>query len=121
MSGGNQTCAFQLIKRELTTYSERVGALNNWMVTRQLKQVSTALKRAEHELHIEREQALSYLDDAADAHGEHLTIGNAATRDEAFRASKHSDKASARVNELAATVTKLRLRQDELLDKLGSQ
>jgi hypothetical protein len=98
-----------------------VSAISKWLVTRQLKQVSGNLKRAEAELRIEQEQHLSYVDDAADAAGNHLTVGNGATRDEAFRASRHADKSSDRISELSVTVTKLRIRQDELLDRLGSQ
>ncbi len=98
-----------------------VGSLARWMITRQLKQVSTQLKRAEGDLRIEREQVLAFTHDAADAEGEHLTIGNGATRDEAFRANQHLQKSQSRIIELDESVAKLRIKQDELLDRLGSQ
>jgi hypothetical protein len=98
-----------------------VGSLGRWLTTRQLKQTSAALKRAEAELRIEREQVLSFTDDAADAEGDHLTVGNAATRDEAFRANRHLEKSRGRIADLSKTVNDLRTKQDELLDRLGSQ
>ena len=49
-----------------------VGIVNRWVSTRQLKITSAALRRAEAELRVEREQGLSYTDDAADAHGASL-------------------------------------------------
>jgi hypothetical protein len=94
--------------------------MSRWVVTRQLKQTSAGLKRAEHDLRFEKEQVLSFGDDAADAQGEHLTVGSAATRDEAFRANRHLEKSQSRISELSSLVTKLRARQDQLLDRMGS-
>jgi hypothetical protein len=104
---------------KVVSYHEVVASLDHWLVTRRLKKTSVALKRAEAELRIEREQHLSFADDAADAAGEHLTVDNAASRDEAFRASRHAEKSANRINELSVTVTKLRTQQDDLLDRLG--
>jgi hypothetical protein len=103
-----------------TTNVGCVNAMSRWVVTRQLKQTSVSLKRAENDLRIEKEQVHSFDDDAADAQGEYLTVGNAATRDEAFRANRHLEKSQSRVTELSSLVVKLRERQDQLLDRLGS-
>jgi hypothetical protein len=96
-----------------------VGVLARRLVTRQLKQVSSSLKRAEADLRIEREQIVSYEEGVAEAEGEHLTIGNGATRDESFRANRALTDAQRRVTELHDRVSKLRSKQDELLDRLG--
>jgi hypothetical protein len=97
-----------------------VGLLARRLVTRQLKQVSASLKRAEADLRIEREQIVSYEDGVAEAEGEHLTIGNGATRDESFRANRALSGAKGRVTELEQRVRDLRTKQDNLLDQLGN-
>ncbi len=97
-----------------------VGIVNRWVSTRQLKITSAALRRAEAELRVEREQGLSYTDDAADAHGASLG-GTAADRDEAFRAQRHLDGSRRRVSDLESSVDELRAKQDRLLDRMGNQ
>ncbi len=101
-------------------YDWTVGLVNRLVTTRQLKSTSTALKRAEAELRVEREQGLSFTDDAADAHGASLA-GNAADRDEAFRAQRHLDGSKQRVAKLDSTVSELRTKQDRLLDRMGNE
>ncbi len=101
-------------------YDCSVGLVNRLVTTRQLKNTSTALRRAEAELRVEREQGLSFTDDAADAHGASLG-GNAADRDEAFRAQRHLDGSKQRVANLESTVTELRAKQDRLLDRMGNE
>lgn len=97
-----------------------MGIVNRWVSTRQLKSTSAALRRAEAELRVEREQGLSYTDDAADAHGASLG-GTAADRDEAFRAQRHLDGSRRRVSDLQSSVDELRAKQDRLLDRMGNQ
>ena len=96
-----------------------MGTVHRWVTTRRLKTTSEALKRAERDLRVEREQVQSYRDDAADAQGAALG-GNASDRDEAFRAGRHLDAARARVNSLELVATELRAKQDRLLDKFGN-
>jgi uncharacterized protein YceH (UPF0502 family) len=96
-----------------------MGIVDRWVTTRQLKQTSTALKRAEEALRIERAQGQSLVDDAADAAGAALD-GNAAQRDEAFHAQRHLDRSKQRVADLERSVATLREKQDTLLDRMGN-
>jgi hypothetical protein len=97
-----------------------VGSLSRWNINRQLKSTTAALKHAEGELRIEREQLLSYRDDAADAVSYSVFDGNAADRDEAFRAQRHLERSGGSVQKLETRITELRLEQDRLLDRLSS-
>ena len=91
----------------------------NWLVTRQLRQVGARLTSLRAELRVLDEQAMYLADDAADA--ELRAIVSESGRD-AYHAREAGGHASAMARsraKIAAEISRLERRQDELLDRMN--
>jgi hypothetical protein len=89
-----------------------------WMVERRLRSTSHRLKSIEAEIRELSEQTLTLHDDFAEATGDAL-IGGRVEAKEASDASRHLNKANGRLVALRSQAAELRLRQDDLLDRMS--
>ncbi len=82
--------------------------------------MSGRLRRLRDELAVTEEQLGYLVDDADDARLRALVSDDLTARPEGIDAGRHADALRRHRDEVAAEILRLELRQDELLDELGS-